>query len=176
MAESREGVLADGSQPAGPEDLFRRLLEFGMEFETVEHPPVFTVEEAKALRGEIPGCHVKNLFLRDRKGAMWLVVCREDRAIDLKVLAGLLRAGRLSFGSPERLMKYLGVIPGAVTPFGIINDNGGQVRVVLDRQMLEAGPLNFHPLDNAMTTSISAQDLIRFLEAENHPPEYIDLG
>lgn len=176
MAESQEGVLVDGSRPAGPEDLFRRLRELGTSFETVEHPPVFTVDQAKALRGELRGCHVKNLFLRDRKGAMWLVVCREDRAIDLKVLAELLGAGRLSFGSPERLMKYLGVIPGAVTPFAVINDKGGEVRVVLERRMLETEPLNFHPLDNAMTTAIGSEDFICFLEAENHPPEYIDLG
>ncbi|KPK82433.1 MAG: DNA-binding protein [Gemmatimonas sp. SM23_52] len=176
MTESQEGVLADGGRPAGAEDLFRRLRELGISFETVDHPAVFTVEQAKALRGELPGCHVKNLFLRDRKGAMWLVVCREDRAIDLKVLAGLLGAGRLSFGSPERLMKYLGVIPGAVTPFAVINDKGGQVRVVLERRMLETEPLNFHPLDNAMTTAIGADDFVRFLEAESHAPEYIDLG
>jgi Ala-tRNA(Pro) deacylase len=106
---------------------------------------------------------------------MWLVVCPEDLAVDLKTLAQKLGAGRFSFASPERLMKYLGVIPGAVTPFGIINDTGNQVKVVIDRVALEEEPLNFHPLDNAMTTAISADDLLKFLEAEGHAPELVDL-
>jgi Ala-tRNA(Pro) deacylase len=104
---------------------------------------------------------------------MWLVVCLEDRAVDLKRLAESLESGRLSFGSADRLMKYLGVTPGAVTPFGIVNDKGGAVRVALDRGVLGGGPLNFHPLDNAMTTSIEAEDMLRFLEAERHPAELI---
>ena len=136
---------------------------------------MFTVEEAKALRGTLAGGHTKNLFLRNKKGAMWLVVCLEDRSIDLKGLAQRLGAGRFSFGSADRLMKYMGVIPGAVTPFGIINDTGGMVRVVLERAMLEMDTLNFHPLDNAKTTALAAADLVRFLEAENHRPEIIDL-
>ncbi len=168
-----ETRLADGSTPATPEDLFHRLQSLGIDTHTVKHPPVFTVEEAKALRGEIRGCHTKNLFLRNKKGAMWLVVCLEDRAVDLKRLAESLESGRLSFGSADRLMKYLGVTPGAVTPFGIVNDNGGAVRVALDRGVLGGGPLNFHPLDNAMTTSIEAEDMLRFLEAERHPAELI---
>jgi Ala-tRNA(Pro) deacylase len=168
--------LADGSAPSRPEDLFRRLEELGIRTQTVTHAPVFTVEESKALRGHIEGCHTKNLFLRNKKGAMWLVVCLENRRVDLKELAARLGAGRLSFGSADRLMKYLGVIPGGVTPFAIMNDKGKQVRVALDREMLEIEPLNFHPLDNGMTTSIGATDLIRFLEAEEHVPELLDLA
>ncbi len=170
-----EVKLADGSAPAAPEDLFRRFEALGIEVSTLEHPPVFTVEEAKALRGEIPGCHTKNLFLRNKKGKMWLLVCLEDRAIDLKELAGRLKAGRLSFGSAERLAQYLGVIPGAVTPFGIINDKSGAVRVAIDRAIVEEDPLNFHPLDNARTTSIKAGDLLKFLEAEGHTAQLLDL-
>ncbi len=168
-------MLADGSAPATPEVLFKRLEGLNISCSTVEHPPVFTVEEAKALRGNLAGCHTKNLFLRDKKGLMWLVVCSEDREVDLKDLALRLGANRLSFGNPERLMKYLGVIPGAVTPFAIINDNTRAVRVVLDRAVLEREPLNFHPLDNAQTTSIGAGDFLRFLEAEGHVPKLIDL-
>src|SRR3954470_22822019 len=97
-----------------PQQLFVRLDQLGIAHRTVEHPPVFTVEEAKALRGSLPGGHVKNLFLRNKKGAMWLVVAEEDRAIDLKALGEAIGAGRVSFGSPERLMAHLGVIPGAV--------------------------------------------------------------
>jgi Ala-tRNA(Pro) deacylase len=168
-------ILADGSAPATPADLFRRLEELGIDFRTVEHPAVFTVEESKAYRGELTGSHTKNLFLRNKKGRMWLLVCREDLAIDLKVLGETLGAGRLSFASPERLMRYLGVIPGAVTPFGVLNDTGGKVTVVIERAVLEDEPLNFHPLDNAMTTAVSASDLLEFLEEESHPPEIVEL-
>jgi Ala-tRNA(Pro) deacylase len=170
------GRLADGSAPFRPEDLFRRLAELDIEVRTVTHPPVFTVEESKALRGTIAGCHTKNLFLRNKKGAMWLVVCLENRRVDLKDLATRLGAGRLSFGSPDRLMQYLGVIPGAVTPFALINDKGRQVRVTIDREVFDNEPLNFHPLDNGMTTSIGAAGLRRFLEAEGHSPELLDFG
>ncbi len=176
MPDEPEGLLADGSSPATPDDLFARFRDLEIQTHTVEHPPVFTVEEAKALRGKLPGGHTKNLFLRNKKGAMWLVVCSEDRAIDLKELAHLLGAGRFSFGSSDRLMKHMGVIPGAVTPFGVINDTGGRVRVVLERAMLDADTLNFHPLDNARTTAIAATDLVRFLEAEGHRPQIVELA
>ena len=171
------GTLADGGTPAGPEALFAKLRALGIETETLEHEPVFTVEEAKRLRGELPGGHTKNLFLRNKKGRMWLVVCLEDREIDLKALAEQLESGRLSFGSADRLMKYLGVVPGAVTPFAALNDTQGQVQVMLDRGMLEShGRLNFHPLDNAMTTGIAPGDLVAFLRAVDHAPGYLDLG
>ncbi len=170
-----ETQLLDGSQPASPNDLFDRLKELEIETRTMQHPPVFTVEEAKALRGEIDGGHTKNLFLRNKKGAMWLVVCPEDREVDLKILGARLGAGRLSFCSAERLMSFLGLVPGAVTPFGVINDKSGKVRVALDRKIFDTEPLNFHPLDNAMTTSISGEDLVRFLQAQEHPPHTIDL-
>jgi Ala-tRNA(Pro) deacylase len=173
MTDPDQPRLADGTEPRTPEDLFRRLEELGIATQTTEHPPVFTVDEAKALRGEIEGCHTKNLFLRNKKGAMWLVVCPEDRSLDLKSLANRLGTGRLSFGNAERLMKYLGVIPGAVSPFAVLNDGGRQVRVVLDRALLGAEVLNFHPLDNAMTTAIHPDDFVRFLEAERHPPSII---
>ena len=167
-------ALADGSEPATPQALFVRLRELGIETHTVSHPPVFTVQQAKAHRGEIAGTHTKNLFLRDKKGDMWLVVCLEDRAVDLKGLAQRLGSGRLSFGSAERLRRYLGVTPGAVTPFGIVNDHNNAVRVAIDGDVLAQDPLNFHPLDNSMTTSIRAGDLVRFLVEEHHAPEVID--
>jgi Ala-tRNA(Pro) deacylase len=168
------GRLEDGGEPAGPDALLRRLEGLGIRTQTVHHPPVFTVEQSKRLRGELRGCHTKNLFVRDRKGVMWLVTCREDRRVDLAGLARQLGTGRLSFGSADRLMKYLGVIPGAVTPFAVINDHGRQVRVALDRGMQADAPWNFHPLDNAMTTSIEPADLVRFLEAEGHSPSWIE--
>ena len=177
MSENSESprTLADGTAPRTPEELLARLQALGIAQTTKEHTPVFTVEEAKTLRGELPGGHTKNLFLRNKKGKMWLVTCLEDREVDLKALGDKLEAGRFSFGSAERLMTYLGVLPGAVTPFAVINDVGGAVTMVLDKGLMDHGPLNFHPLDNSMTTAISAADLITFLKAENHDPLYIDL-
>jgi Ala-tRNA(Pro) deacylase len=170
------GKLADGSPPATPQDLLRRLHELGIPCATMDHAPVYTVEEARVVRGDIPGAHTKNLFLRDKKGRrMWLVTCLADREVDLRALAGRLHCStRLSFGSPERLMKYLGVLPGAVSPLAVVNDRGRVVRVVLDRCLLEHDPINFHPLDNAKTTSLAADDFLRFLEAEGHPAEIVD--
>ena len=158
-----------------PEDLFARLGALGIAVTTVDHPAVFTVEEARRHRGDLPGTFTKNLFLRDKKGAMWLVVCLENRAVDLRVLAERIGAKHLSFGSPERLMRHLGVIPGAVSPFAVINDADRVVRVVLEREVLAQDPINLHPLDNAKTTAIATADLLRFLEAEGHPPELLDL-
>lgn len=170
------GQLADGSPPAGPDALFARLEALGIGVTTHHHEAVFTVEEARVVRGDIPGGRSKNLFLRDKKGQMVLFSAPAEVAVDLKRLAELIGArGRLSFGSDERLMKYLGVLPGAVSPFAIINDTGRAVRVVLERRLLEAEPLNFHPLDNTMTTSIAAQDALRFLEAEDHPAQIVRL-
>src|SRR5262245_65618662 len=162
--------------PASPDQLFDRLQELGIKTHTVRHPPVFTVEEAKALRGELPGGHIKNLFLRNKKGEMWLVVAEEDRAVDLKSLGERLGAGRLSFGSPEWLMNALGVIPGAVTPFALINDRAGQVRVAIDKAVLEQDPVNCHPLTNDMTTAIASRDRLTFIERSGHKPLILDLG
>ena len=173
--ETPEARLADGTAPATPEGLLARLDELGIENRTVAHEPLFTVEQSKALRGQLPGGHTKNLFLRNKKGRMWLVTCLEDRQVDLKALAAALEGGRFSFGSAERLMANLGVIPGAVTPFAVINDKAGAVRMVLDKGLLDHDPLNFHPLDNARTTAVSPQGLLRFLEAEGHAPQLLDM-
>jgi Ala-tRNA(Pro) deacylase len=164
------------SPPTTPDQLFAHLEGLGIRTRTVRHPPVFTVEEAKALRGDLPGAHIKNLFLRNKKGEMWLVVAEESRPIDLKALGERLGAGRLSFGSPERLMNHLGVAPGAVTPFALINDRGGQVKVAIDRTVLEQDPVNCHPLANDMTTAIAPRDLLAFLERSGHKPLVLDLG
>src|SRR5476651_2566141 len=137
-----------------PQQLFARLDALGIPHKTVEHEAVFTVEQAKQHRGALPGHHIKNLFLRNKKEEMWLVVALEDRAIDLKRLGEVLGAGRLSFGSPERLRTYLGVEPGSVTPFSVINDTAHKVSLVLDRGLGEGGPINAHPLTNTMTSAI----------------------
>ena len=171
-----QGRLADGSAPATAQDLLARLEALGIAAESFEHPAVYTVEQAKALRGELAGAHIKNLFLRNKKGAMWLVTCQEDREIDLKALGERIGAGRLSFGSAERLMKYLGVLPGAVTPFGVINDRQNQVAVVLDSALVDRDPVNCHPLVNTMTTALAGRDLVGFLESTGHPPQLLDFA
>ncbi len=157
-----------------PQQLFARLDQLGIAHRTVEHPPVFTVEEAKALRGNLPGHHIKNLFLRNKKEEMWLVVALEDRAIDLKRLGDALSAGRLSFGSADRLKRYLGVEPGSVTPLAVANDEAHAVRLVLDRGIANGGPVNAHPLVNTMTTALAPADLLRFFEATGHTPRWLD--
>src|SRR5215203_7494244 len=124
-----------------PQQLFAKLAALGIAQHTVEHPPVFTVEQAKEHRGVLPGHHIKNLFLRNKKEEMWLVVALEDRAIDLKRLGEVLGAGRLSFGSADRLKRHLGVEPGSVTPLSLINDEARAVRLVLDRGMADGGPV-----------------------------------
>jgi Ala-tRNA(Pro) deacylase len=157
-----------------PQQLFARLDALGIAHRTVEHPPVFTVEEAKALRGNLPGHHIKNLFLRNKKEEMWLVVALEDRAIDLKRLGEILGAGRFSFGSAERLKRTLGVDPGSVTPLAVANDEAHAVQLVLDRGIADGGPVNAHPLVNTMTTAIAPADLLRFFAATGHTPRWLD--
>ena len=157
-----------------PQQLFARLDQLGIAHRTVEHPPVFTVEEAKALRGNLPGHHIKNLFLRNKKEEMWLVVALEDRAIDLKRLGEALGAGRLSFASAERLKRHLGVDPGSVTPLALINDEARAVRLVLDRAVAGGAPINAHPLVNTMTTAIASADLLLFFAATGHTPHWLD--
>src|SRR3974377_199358 len=157
--------------PTTPEQLFAALDALGIMHATVKHPPLFTVEQSRALRGQILGGHTKNLFLRDKKHALYLVVALEDADIELKGLPRLLGAsGRFSFGSANLLREVLGVAPGAVTPFGAINDKEGRVTVVLDAVMMEHATLNYHPLINTMTTSITRDDLVKFLESTGHMP------
>ena len=154
-----------------PEELFAALDVLGIKHATVKHPPLFTVEQSQALRGQIPGGHTKNLFLRDKKYELYLVAALEDAEIDLKGLHRQLGAsGRFSFGASDLLREVWGVEPGAVTPFGAINDTQIRVTVVLDAAMMEHETLNFHPLVNTMTTSIARGDLVKFLESTGHRP------
>jgi Ala-tRNA(Pro) deacylase len=157
--------------PATPAELFAFLDRLGIGHATVSHPPLFTVEQSRALRGQIPGGHTKNLFLKDKRGAFYLVVALEHAVIELKGLHRRLgAAGRFSFGSAEALRQLLGVEPGAVTPFAAMNDGAGKVTVVLDAAMLAHEVLNYHPLVNTMTTSISRTGLVQFLKASGHEP------
>ncbi len=170
-------IVRDPLMPATPEDLFAFLDRLGIAHRTVSHPPLFTVEQSRALRGQIPGGHTKNLFLRDKKGALCLVVALEDARIELKSLHRRLGAsGRFSFGSADLLREALGVEPGSVTPFAAMNDLSGRVAVVLDAAMMEQAMLNFHPLANTMTTSIARADLVKFLAATGHHPRTLALA
>jgi Ala-tRNA(Pro) deacylase len=157
--------------PATPKDLFAYLDQLGIPHSTVDHPPLFTVEQSQALRGRVPGAHTKNLFLKDKKGALFVVVALEDAKIDLKGLHRLLGAtGRFSFGSADLMVEVWGVTPGSVTPFGAMNDTEGRVTVVLDTDLMRHDLINAHPLVNTKTTGLAATDLIRFLEATGHVP------
>lgn len=156
---------------ASPDDLLAYLDGLGVETQTVEHPPLRTVEDSRALRGEIPGGHVKNLFVKDKKGRAFLLVLEEDAVVDLKRVHEKIGAqGRLSFGSAELLEELLGVKPGAVTPLGAINDRDGRVTVVLDEAMMRHERLNFHPLINTRTTGMASADVVKFLRATGHEP------
>lgn len=159
--------------PATRADLFARFDRLGIKTETRDHAPVFTVEEARALRGEIPGGHCKNLFLKDEKGSIWLIVCLEEARIDLKAAPARIGSRRLSFGKPNLLMEVLGVEPGSVTPFGLINDSGARTNVILDRAMMDLDLLNYHPLRNDATTTIRAADLVTFIRSCGHEPRIV---
>lgn len=162
--------------PATRDDLFARFEELGIETTTREHPPLFTVEESKALRGELPGGHTKNLFLRDKNKRYWLVVADEDRQVDLKALRKRLGAAKsLSFGSPEAMEEMLGVSPGAVTALGLINDRDHQLTVIVDAGLMMHDWVNCHPLVNTATTALRSEDLLKFMRACGHEPEVMDL-
>lgn len=157
--------------------LFARLEELGIASTTVEHAPMFTVAQSQDLRGTIPGAHTKNLFLKDREGNMVFVVAKEDTRVDLKALARTLGFGRFSFGKPDLLMTVLGIEPGSVTVFALINETSRQLAaVVVDEALLGFAEVNCHPLVNSATTRVASQDLIRFIEACGHEPLVLPLA
>jgi len=157
------------SMPKTEAELFAFLAELGIAVSTIRHPPLYTVADSQALRGEIAGGHTKNLFLKDKKDNFFLVTVGEDAVVDLKQIHQLIGAsGRVSFGKPEMLMELLGVSPGAVTVFGVINDTEKRVKLVLDEDLMAHAVINGHPLTNEATTSIASADLIRFVEATGH--------
>jgi Ala-tRNA(Pro) deacylase len=159
--------------PANRVELFAFLDELGIKTKTFDHEPVFTVEQAKKIHDDVLGGHCKNLFCKDEKGVLWLIVALEDAAIDLKAAPAKIGSRRLSFGKPELLMEVLGVEPGSVTPFSLINDKTNRVNVILDDAMMKQDPLNFHPLKNNATTTIAASDLLVFIKACGHNPRIV---
>ncbi|HPF47760.1 MAG: prolyl-tRNA synthetase associated domain-containing protein [Alphaproteobacteria bacterium] len=161
---------------ATEEDLFRLLDNLNIETKTYRHPPLYTVEDSQSLRGEIPGGHCKSLFLKDKKNNFILAVLSEDRRLDMKALSDFegLKVGRLSFASEERMIDMLGIIPGSVTPFSLINVDNDELIVILDKGMLEQEYLNYHPLHNEATTTIHRDDLIKFIEHFGFKPIILD--
>jgi Ala-tRNA(Pro) deacylase len=155
--------------------LYERLRRLGIAWTTYAHAPVFTVEDAAGLYDGQPGGHSKNLFLKDRRDGLWLVTLRDDLRVDLTALSKALGSPRFSFGSAELLRETLGVEPGSVTPFAVMNDAGGRVRLVLDAGMLVLAPLNFHPLRNDRTTAIAAADLLTFAHDAGHEPTIVEI-
>ncbi|MGS1094842.1 prolyl-tRNA synthetase associated domain-containing protein [Aquamicrobium terrae] len=157
--------------PKTEDELYAFLADLGIMVSTTRHPPLFTVADSQALRGTIAGAHTKNLFLKDKKDNFFLVTVDEDAEVDLKQIHHLIgAASRVSFGKPEMLMELLGVVPGAVTVFGLINDTQGRVKTVLDAALMENDIVNGHPLTNEATSSIRSADLLRFIEATGHEP------
>ncbi len=159
--------------PASRADLLARFESLGITTRTVEHEPVFTVEEARKVHDAIAGGHCKNLFCKDEKGVLWLIVTLEDARVDLKAAPSRIGSKRLSFGKPDLLMEVLGVVPGSVTPFALINDTENRVNVVLDAAMMAHEELNYHPLENNATTTISNADLLTFIRACGHVPKTV---
>ncbi len=164
------------SSPLTREQLFAKLDALGIAHKTVDHAPAHTVEEARAFLGDLPGGHCKNLFLKDKKGRLFLVVTLEEQPVEVQKLAKHIGAARLSFGKPELLREVLGIEPGSVTPFALLNDKEHRVQVVLDKAMLDHEILNYHPLKNDATTALSSADLQHFIEACGHRPLIVDFA
>lgn len=159
-----------------PKELLERLDTLGIKSETIEHEPVFTVAESKSVKERIPGAHSKNLFVKDKKGRFFLISAKAETPIDLKRTHEAIGAsGRLSFGSAEQLKALLGVEPGSVTAFAVVNDTERKVTMVLDANLMEHERVNFHPLVNTMTTGVSREDLVKFLRATDHDPLILKL-
>jgi Ala-tRNA(Pro) deacylase len=163
--------------PITPQTLLEYLEDLGIETQTATHPALHSVSDSQSYRGDIEGIHCKNLFVKDKKGQYFLLVMEENAEIDLKQVHKLIGgSGRVSFGRPEQLMEYLGVKPGSVTPFSVINDVENKVQIFLDEAMMQEPTLNYHPLLNEMTTTIKREDLIKFLQTVHHEPKILALS
>lgn len=162
--------------PTSRTELFSKLDDLDIAHKTYEHTPVFTVEESAAIKAKMPGGHSKNLFLKDKSGAFFLICAQSDTPIKINRLHPVLKCKRLSFGKPEALMDKLGVTPGSVTLFSIINDVEGEVTLIIDQRLAEHEIVNFHPLLNDATTAITRQDMIKFAKATGHEPIIMDFS
>lgn len=166
----------DARAPLTRAQLFATLDTMGIMTRTVTHPPLFTVAESAEVERQLPGGHTKNLFLKDAKANLYLVVAWSSSQVDLKTLPNTINSHRLSFGKPDLLMDVLGVPPGSVTAFSVINDRDGRVTVIIDAALLEHESINCHPLENTATTNIAREDLLRFIRATGHEPRVAHLN
>lgn len=162
--------------PLTPQLLLEALDTLNISYELHSHAPLHTVEESRQLRGKISGGHCKNLFLKDKKGVLWLVVCLEDVQVDMKTLNSKIGSARLSFGKPELMLEVLGVTPGSVTPLALINDESVRVNIILDAKMMAHEKLNYHPLTNEQTVTISSENLLVFIKSCGHRVQIVDIG
>lgn len=162
--------------PTSPQELMDFLEKQGIAYSFYEHEAVFTVAESDHLKTVIPGQHTRNMYLRDKKKQNFLVTLSDETEIDLKKLSEKIESGRFSFGSPDRLMQYLGVRPGSVTPFSVINDPDNDVVLILEKKMMEQDLVGYHPLINTMTITLEPEGLLRFLEACGHSYRILDLS
>jgi Ala-tRNA(Pro) deacylase len=177
-------TLDRGPQPSGSrrpmpltkDELLAHLAALGIATTTIEHPAVFTVTESDALEKQLSGGHTKNLFLKDAKDRLFLVVAESHAVVDLKTLHTRIGAARLSFGKPDLLMEVLGIPPGSVTAFSLANDRGKRVNVVVDAALMQYDTINCHPLVNTATTNIRRDDLLRFMRACGHEPQITALS
>ena len=162
--------------PTTPSQLFAFFDHLGIAHSTIEHEPLFTVEQGKDIWDKIPGQHCKNLFIKDKKDKIWLFCMPGDKRADIKALEKRLGAPRFSFGKPELLLEVLGLTPGSVTPFALMNDTARRVTVVLDEEMMRNEQVNFHPLHNAASTTIRSEDLLKFVKALGYQPVVVYCG
>ena len=176
MTQTAENLNDSSDMPTSSEELMARFKEMGIEFELYHHEAVYTVEESEKVDAEIPGTHCRNLFLRDKKKKNFLVVLQNATNVDMKKLPPVIGSDRLSFGSADRLWQYLGVRPGSVCPFAIMNDKDNQVKILLDKSMMETDIVNYHPLLNTMTVGLKPADLIKFIESTGHEAHIVDLS
>ncbi|MFZ4805947.1 MAG: prolyl-tRNA synthetase associated domain-containing protein [Hyphomicrobiaceae bacterium] len=169
-------AIPSSHAPLSRAELMARLAGMGIETHTIEHQAVFTVAESEQLERELPGGHTKNLFLKDAKDRLFLLVAESHTRVDLKALPGLIGSARLSFGKPDLLLEVLGVSPGSVTAFAVVNDRAARVSVLIDKALMKHARINCHPLVNTATTNIARDDLLGFIRATGHEPRIVDVG
>ncbi len=162
--------------PTSRDELYAFFQTHNIKYETTEHAPVFTVEESAKIKAEMPGGHTKNLFLKDKAGQLFLICAQSDTQIKVNKLHPVLGSKRLSFGKPDFLWEHLGVMPGSVTLFSVINDKQGAVKLVIDARLQDHDIVNFHPLKNDATTAISSADMVKFSKATGHDPLILDFS
>ena len=171
-----ESLILDNGQPAATASQVLAALEaLGIEHQTVTHEPLYTVEQAQSVEYKDPGAHTKNLFLRNKKGRMFLAVIEHDRTVDLRGLRDMLQlpGGQFAFASTERMSQFLGVVPGSVTPLAAINDHSGKVQIIIDNDLLKQEWIYLHPCRNTHSTRLRTADLMKALEAWDHPPTIV---